>query len=138
MPIAGCKVIIINRFFINISENIIMKNIQKFLLPLLIGVIILFFYFQYFAPSDELGSFSSFDPNNNASKPIIVKFVADKGLVRGADGGTTFYVMDKDNKVVKVSGPANLPPGMDAAGSLVLTGHLSGESFHAHGVELRN
>ena len=115
-----------------------MKNIQKLLLPLLIGIVVLFFYFQYFAPSDELGSFSSFDPNNNASKPIIVKFVSDKGLVRGVDGGTTFYVIDKDNKVVKVSGPASLPPGMDAAGSLVLTGHMSGDGFHAHGVELRN
>ncbi len=115
-----------------------MKNIEKIILPGLVVLILAILYFLYFAPSDELGKFSKFDTNNNASLPIIVKLVKDKGITRNADGTYSFYVIDGDNKVVRVNGPESLPPGMDDAKSMVLTGHLSGETFHAHGVELRN
>ena len=115
-----------------------MKNLQKLILPLLIVVILAILYFSYFAPSDELGSFSKYDSNNNASMPIIVKLVKDRGISRNTDGSYSFYVVDGDNKVMHVNGLESLPPGMDDAKSMVLTGHMSGKSFHAHGIELRN
>lgn len=116
-----------------------MKNIQKLILPILIIFILAILYFSYFAPSDDLGSFSKFDPNNNASMPIIVKLVKEKGVKRVQDGTYTFFVLDIDNKEMLVTGLNNLPPGMDDSKSMVITGHLSGkDAFHAHGIELRN
>lgn len=114
------------------------NKFQKLILPGLFVAIILLLFFTYFAPSDELGDFNKFDKNNNASLPIVVKLVKEKGIKRTSDGGSIFYVIDKNNKMVEVSGPGNLPPGMDDAPSLTITGHLSGNGFHAHGVELRN
>jgi len=115
-----------------------MKILNKLILPFLVLIILAILYFSYFAPSDELGKFSKYDSNSNASMPIIVKLVKDRGISRNADGGYSFYVVDGDNKVMAVNGPESLPPGMDDAKSMVLMGHLSGETFHAHGVELRN
>ncbi|MCB9249717.1 MAG: hypothetical protein H6613_14790 [Ignavibacteriales bacterium] len=116
-----------------------MKNIQKLILPGLVIIIVAVLYFSYFAPSDELGSFARFDPNSNASLPIIVKFVKDKGATRTQDGSYNFYVIDGDNKEMLVTGIKDLPPGMDDSKSMVVTGHLSGkDAFHAHGIELRN
>lgn len=113
-------------------------NIQKMILPGLVLIILAFIFLNYFSPSDDLGDFSKLSTNSSASVQIIVKFRSDKGISRDSEGGTIFYVFDKKNREVLVSGPGKLPPGMDSAGSLVLTGHMSGESFHAHSVGLRN
>jgi len=116
-----------------------LKNIQKLVLPALVVFIIAILYFLYFAPSDELGSFARLDSNSNAAVPIIVKMVKEKGVQRTQDGSYIFYVLDKDKKEVLVNGLKNIPPGMDDAKSMVITGHLSGQdAFHAHGIELRN
>ncbi|MEN8193426.1 MAG: cytochrome c maturation protein CcmE [Bacteroidota bacterium] len=115
-----------------------MKNLQKIILPGLVVIIVALIYFTYFSPSDELGDFSKLSTNSNASVQIIVKYVSEKGISRDREGNTLFYVVDKNNKEVKVSGPGKLPPGMDEALSLVLTGHLNNDHFHAHGIELRN
>ncbi len=116
-----------------------MKNIQKLILPGLIVFILAILYFSYFAPSDDLGSFARMDTNSNASVPIVVKLVKEKGVQRTPDGTYVFYVVDIQNKEVQINGLEKLPPGMNDSKSMVLTGHLSGEtSFHAHGIELRN
>ncbi len=116
-----------------------MKNIEKFVLPAILIFIVAVLYFLYFAPSDELGSFSMFDTNSNAAMPIIVRFDKTTGAQRTQDGSYTFYVFDKDNKKVLVTGLKSLPPGMNDTKSMVITGHMSGEdAFHAHGIELRN
>ena len=115
-----------------------MKKLQKLVLPVLVIFIIAILYFSYFAPSDELGSFSKFDPNNSASLPIIVKLVKDKGVQRTQDGSYIFYVTDIDSREMMVTGLRDLPPGMNDSKSMVLTGHLSGkEAFHANGIEVR-
>lgn len=57
-----------------------MKKIQKLVLPLLVIIIIAILYFSYFASSDELGDFTRFEPNSNASLPIIVKLVKEKAF----------------------------------------------------------
>lgn len=100
--------------------------------------VVLLLYFSYFAPTDELGSFTKYDPNSNASLPIVVKYLADKPAMRTDDGGVVFYVADKSGKEMQVSTDATLPPGIQDSKSIVITGHLSGSGFHAHGVELRN
>lgn len=111
---------------------------QKLILPGLILAVVLLLYFSYFAPTDELGSFTKFDPNNNASIPIVVKYLADKPAMRTNDGGVMFYVVDKNGTEMQVSTDKTLPPGIQDSKSIVITGHLSGNGFHAHGVELRN
>ena len=115
-----------------------MKNLEKLVLPILVIFILSLLYFSYFAPSDDLGNFSKFDTNSSASLPIIVKIVKDKRITRDSSGEYAFYVIDKDNKEVLVNGLKNLPPGIDDSKTIVLTGHLTRESFHAHGIELRN
>jgi len=113
-------------------------NMQKIILPGLVLILVAIVYFTYFSPSDELGDFSKLNTNSNSSVQIIVKFVSEKGISRDNEGSTHFYVLDKNNREVEVSGPGKLPPGMDIAVSLVLTGHMSGAHFHAHVVDLRN
>jgi cytochrome c-type biogenesis protein CcmE len=113
-------------------------DIQKLVLPGLVLIILAFIYFTYFSTSDELGDFSKLSTNSSVSVQIVVKFKSEKGVSRDSEGGSVFYVVDKNNREVVVSGPGKLPPGMDTAGSLVLTGHMSGQGFHAHDVLLRN
>jgi hypothetical protein len=114
-----------------------MKKLEKLILPGLVIIIIAVLFFTYFAPTDELGSFSSFDPNNNASLPILVKLVAEKGINKTHDG-SIFFVVDKTGREVRVSGPAELPIGIENSNTIEIIGHLSGDGFHAHGVELKN
>lgn len=116
-----------------------MKKIEKFLLPALVLIILGLLYYFYFAPSDELGRFSRLDSNSNASVPIVVKLVKEKGVQRVQDGSYIFYVTDADNKEMLITGLKDLPPGMNDSKTMVLTGHLSGkDAYHAHGIELRN
>ena len=111
---------------------------QKFILPGLILVVIAFIYFSYFSPTDELGSFSKFDTNNNASQDIIVKIVSEKGFERDIQNGNTiFYAEDRTGRQVKVLGPGTLPPGLDDVKTIVLKGHLHDDYFHAHEVVTR-
>ncbi len=115
-----------------------MKKIEKLILPALFLLIVSFLYFSYFAPSDELGDFSEFDTNSNASVQIVVKYVKEKGINRSPDGGYIIYVVDRKNREVRVTGESRIPPGMNEAKALVLTGHLTKSNFHAHGIDLMN
>lgn len=111
---------------------------QKLILPALVIIIAGILYFIYFVPTDELGSFSSFDTNNNASQRIIVELVHEKGFTTDQNSGTIFYVKDKSGKVVEVHGPINMPPGLDMTKRVTLSGHLHDGYFHASEVTLRN
>ena len=71
-----------------------MKKLQKLILPLMILIIIFLIYSIYFSPQKGLGSFSDFDPNNNANKDIKVKIVQEKGITRDQEA-TIFYAVDK-------------------------------------------
>jgi hypothetical protein len=111
-----------------------MKKIQRLILPLLLLIVVFIIYKFYFAKSG-LGSFDDFDPNNTAVKDIRVQLLADRGITQqGAD--VIFYVADKNGKVLMVSGSVTLPPGFENAKTILLKGHLSGNSFHAHEVLL--
>ena len=112
-----------------------MKALQKFILPLLIGLVIFVIYTFYFAGKSDLGSFSDFDPNNNAVKDIKVKLLSDRGISQQG-GELVFYVVDKNGKVMMVSGALQLPENFEKADVIILKGHLTQGGFHAHGVEI--
>ncbi len=111
-----------------------MKNLQKFILPFLLLLIVALIYFLYFSPKEGLGSFSDFDPNNNAVKDIRVNLVLDSGINQTPEGGAVFFVSDKNNTVLQVNAD-KIPQGLESAKTITLKGHLSqGNSFHAHDV----
>ena len=111
-----------------------MKKLQKLILPLLLLLIVFIIYKFYFAKTG-LGSFDDFDPNNNAVKEIHVQLLVDREIQQqGSDA--TFYVADKNGKEVMVNGEVSLPAGFEKATVIILKGHLSGSSFHAHEVLL--
>ncbi len=111
---------------------------QKLVLPILVLAIISLLYFSYFSPKDELGLFSDFDTNSNANKEIIVKILPEKGFANDGSGGITFYVEDRAARQIKVTGQLTLPVGFEAANRIILIGHLSGDSFHAHEVKIKD
>jgi hypothetical protein len=112
-----------------------MKYLQKIILPLLLIVVVFLVYKIYFSTEKGLGSFSDFDPNNNAVKPITVELLQDRGINRQG-GAVVFYVSDKNGKVMMVSGELILPEGIEKAKVITLKGHLSQSGFHAHEVSI--
>ena len=107
-----------------------MKILQKLILPLIIIIIVFLIYSIYFAPNKGLGSFSDFDPNNNANKDIKVKIALDKGITRDKET-STFYAIDKNGTEVMVQAPPMLPQDVENEGEVILRGHLHKEYFHA-------
>jgi cytochrome c-type biogenesis protein CcmE len=113
-----------------------MKYVQKLILPVLILAVALLIYSIYFSPKKGLGSFSDFDPNNNAVKDIRVKVVAERGIEKTSHGGAKFYAADKSNNVIVINAD-KVPEGIESAQIVILRGHLSqNNSFHAHDVLL--
>ena len=110
-----------------------MKFLQKLILPFLLAVVAIAIYFFYFAPSTDLGSFSDFDPNNNAVRDIRVMVLQDRGIESDSHGAH-FYVSDKNNKVMFVNAD-KVSVDVQSAEFVILRGHLSqNNSFHAHDV----
>ncbi|MEE9448450.1 MAG: hypothetical protein V3V72_00240 [Ignavibacteriaceae bacterium] len=112
-----------------------MKILQKLILPVLLVAVIFLIYTVYFSPSKDLGSFSDFDPNNNAVKDIKVQLVLDRSINKDSHGGATFYASDKGGNVVLINAD-KVPAEIESAKVLILRGHLSQDSFHAHDVLL--
>lgn len=112
-----------------------MKLIQKLILPILIGLVLIVIYTFYFDGKSDLGSFSDFDPNNYAVKDIKVKLLSDRGITQQG-GELVFYVVDRNGKVMMVSGDLQLPENFDKSEVIILKGHLTQSGFHAHGVEI--
>ena len=112
-----------------------MKILQKLILPILIIAAIFLVYKFYFVKGNDLGSFSDFDPNNNAVKEIRVQLLSDRGI-ENSGGGVSFYAADKTGKVVNIYGEVQLPNGFDTADVIILRGHLTQSGFHVHEVLL--
>lgn len=111
-----------------------MKILQKLILPLLLILVAFIMYKFYFAKSG-LGSFDDFDPNNTAVKEIRVQLVVDSGVTQQGED-IVFYAADKNGKIMMVNGHVTLPAGFEKAEVIILKGHLSGENFHTHAVEI--
>ena len=112
-----------------------MKILQKLILPLMILIIVFVIYSIYFSTKKGLGSFSDFDPNNNANKDIKVGIVHEKGITKNQDA-SIFYAVDKNGTEVMVQAPLTLPKNIETAKEVLLRGHLHEEYFHA--VEVLN
>jgi len=110
-----------------------MKYLQKLILPALLIIVAFLIYKIYFSSNKGLGSFSDFDPNNNAVKPITVELLKDKGINQQGSA-VIFYVVDKNGKEMMVTGELNLPQGIETANVITLKGHLGQGGFHAHEV----
>jgi hypothetical protein len=108
-----------------------MKSIQRFILPIMILLIGVLVYTTYFSPSKGLGSFSDFDPNNNANKDIRVRLVQERGIKMDPGGASVFYVEDRAGQIVMVQGPPAISPEVRSAEVVILRGHLHKEYFHA-------
>ncbi len=111
-----------------------MKTLQKLILPLLLILVVFIIYNFYFAKSG-LGSFDDFDPNNTAVKEIRVQLVVDRGITQQGED-VVFYASDKSGKIMMVNGHVTLPQGFEQSETILLRGHLSGNSFHTHEVLL--
>lgn len=111
-----------------------MKNLQKLILPVLLAAVIFLIYIIYFSPSKDLGSFSDFDPNNNAVKDIKVQLVLDRGVDKDSHGGVSFYASDKGGNVLLINAD-KVSLDIESAEVVILKGHLSQNNiFHAHDV----
>lgn len=108
-----------------------MKALQKLILPVLLICVVFLIYKIYFSSDKGLGSFSDFDPNNNAVKPITVELLKDRGINQ-QEGAAAFYVSDKTGKIVMVTSEVSLPQGIENATVITLKGHLTQSGFHAH------
>ena len=110
-----------------------MKYFQRLILPFLLILFTFIIYKFYFDTGSNLGSFTDFDPNNNAVKEIRVQPLADRGINR-QNGNVSFFASDKNGKVIMISGSFVLPEGFEQVTTVIIKGHLSGDNFHAHEV----
>jgi cytochrome c-type biogenesis protein CcmE len=114
-----------------------MKALQKMILPALLLAAILIIYFIYFAPTGELGLYSSFDTNNNANKDIRVSLVSEKEIQSDpVNQSASFYAVDAAGVQYLVQAPYPLPDGLERSDIIVLKGHLHEDHFHAVEVSL--
>lgn len=111
-----------------------MNFIKKLTIPLLLIILISLMYTFYFSDKG-LGSFTTFDTNNNANKEIRVKIVHEKGINIDQQNGTVnFYAADKNGIQYLVEAPVS--GNLQSALEVVLTGHLHTDHFHATGIEI--
>lgn len=107
-----------------------MKILNKFILPLFIGLILLSVYVFYFSSFKGLGSFESFDPYRHVKKEILVKLVNGLGIQKSENNKPNiFYVEDKQGVQMLITTNLPLPVGFEKAEKILLTGHLCGGNF---------
>lgn len=114
-----------------------MKNIEKFVIPGLIVLVVAAIYIFYLSPKKGLGDFDDFDPNAHIQKEINVVLLAEQGIMPTSDNSRVlFYVKDKKGERIRVSAPNELPDGFANAKVITLFGHLHQSTFEAAGVTI--
>jgi hypothetical protein len=107
---------------------------------IILSVIILFIaylaYTVYFTSQEGAGSFDNFDINSTAAKTIKVELIHEKGITPNKDGGVTFFVKDKNGIEKMVTLGKELPAEIKNSKTVILTGHLHGDYFHATDAQL--
>ncbi|NCQ17998.1 MAG: hypothetical protein COZ80_04110 [Ignavibacteria bacterium CG_4_8_14_3_um_filter_37_9] len=103
---------------------------SKLILPTILIVVIAVIYFNYFAPTQKLGSFDKFDGGSEINQQINVGVVRSKDFERDANGGiVSFYAHDKNNVEIKITLHEPAPEEIVNAEVVELMGHLHGNSF---------
>ena len=111
-----------------------MNFLKKLTIPFLLIILISLMYTFYFADKG-LGSFTTFDTNNNANKEIRVRIVHEKGFnFDDQNGIVTFYAADKSGVQYPIQAP--ISESLQSAQEVILTGHLHTDHFHATGIEI--
>ncbi len=111
---------------------------MRFTKPILIifSIFILYvIYSLFFAESKEIFDLSRLSPDDNKNVDVRVYLAKDKPIQLIAEQNISiFYVKDKNNKIYKVQGPANLPEGFHDAEVVVIRGHMHHDYFHASSI----
>lgn len=109
-----------------------MKKLSKLIFPVIVAAVILVIYFTYFAPTDELGSFSKFNPGSEVNQQVNASVVKEKGFERDANGNIiSFFAKDKDNIEMKVTSHEPILPEIENAVVVELLGHIHENSITA-------
>lgn len=112
-------------------------KISKLILPAIITAVILLVYFNYFAPTNKLGSFSKFSTNSEVNQTINVSVVKSKGFEKDESGGIiSFYAKDINNVEVKVNFHEPVSEKNLNSEVIALLGHMHANSFTASGISV--
>lgn len=114
-----------------------MKKLSKLIFPLIVIAAIGIIYFTYFAPTNELGSFSKFSPGAEINQRINVRVVKSMEFERDANGNIiSFYAMDKNNVEAKVTLHEPASAELADAEIVELLGHMHENSITASKVSI--
>lgn len=92
-------------------------------------------YLLFIATTHEIFDLSTLDPNDNKNIDIRVYLAKDKPIqIDPAQNISIFYIKDKNAKLYKVQGPADVPAGFQDAEIVILRGHLHHDYFHASSI----
>ncbi len=109
-----------------------MIKLNKLILPILIIAAFFLIYKFYFAPTNELGSFSIFSTSSEINQEINVEIVPSKGFGKNKNGQIiSFYAKDKNGKIVLIAVHNPLTNEIKDAKTVTLMGHMHTESFSA-------
>ncbi len=107
-------------------------KVSNLILPGFVLIVVGMIYFFYFAPTEELGSFSNFSPGSEINQEINVMIVKEKPIDRDSSGKIFgFYARDKNNVVVKVVLHEPEDDKILDAEIVELLGHMHDDSFTA-------
>ncbi len=105
---------------------------SKLVLPVIIIAVIGLIYYTYFAPTEELGSFSKFDGGSEINQRINVRIVKSMEFEKDVNGNIiSFYALDKNNIEVKVTSHEPILPEILNADVVELLGHKHENSITA-------
>ncbi|MEW6195585.1 MAG: hypothetical protein AB1521_10565 [Bacteroidota bacterium] len=114
-----------------------MKILSKLIFPVIVAAVVLVIYFTYFAPTDELGSFSKFNPGSEVNQQVNAAVIKEKGFERDASGNIiSFFARDKDNIEMKVTSHEPILPEIANAEVVELLGHIHENSIIASKISI--
>jgi len=112
-------------------------KLSNLILPAIVLVVVGIIYFFYFAPTEELGSFSNFSPGSEINQEINVMIVKERPIDRDSSGKIFgFYAKDRNNIVVKVNLHEPVDENILRAEVIELLGHMHEDSFTASRVSI--
>jgi len=113
-----------------------MKKLEKLILPALAILVLSVIYFNYFAPTEELGDFSKFG-GSEINQTINVLIIKESGFGKNSNGNIiSFKAKDKNNSVANVNLHESAPEGLENAEIVELLGHMHGNDFGAADVKI--
>ncbi len=114
-----------------------MEKLSKLILPILIFAAVFLVYKFYFAPTNDLGSFSKFSTGSEINQEINVAVVHSKGFKKNKSGEiVSFYARDINNTVVLVVAHESISDEIVRTKIVSLLGHMHTDNFAAAKVNI--